>query len=107
MLLISSNLLSLQHASSVFPNVVLESQHLLFIRNNPEVHAVLFNLQTQDVKKSQVDLVHVEREVLVMPMLASLEDFHIETVRIVRTIVVPSFDGSVITSVLVNGETRQ
>ena len=43
---------------------------------------VLFNLHTQDVDQSEVNLVDVESIVLVLSVLSSLEDVHIEAVRI-------------------------
>ena len=69
---------------------------LSVIRNNPEVHTVLFNLKTQDVEKSQVDFVDVECIVLVLLVFASLEDIHVKTVRIVGSIVVSSFEENLI-----------
>ena len=47
---------------------------LSLLRANPEVSLVLFNLHTQDVEQSEVDLVDVESVMLVFAMLASLED---------------------------------
>ena len=55
---------------------------LAFLRNNPEVSLVLFNLHTQDVEQFEVNLVDVESIVLVLSVLSSLEDVHIEAVRI-------------------------
>ncbi len=79
---------------------------LSVIRNNPEVHTVLFVLHTQNTKKSQVNLVNIEDEVLVLLVLASLENFHVETVRIFWIVIISSPDGTVITSVLTDSETR-
>ena len=56
---------------------------LSLLRANPEVSLVLFYLHTQDVEHSEVNLVDVESIVLVLAMLSSLEDVHIEAVRIV------------------------
>ena len=55
---------------------------LSLLRANPEVSLVLFNFHTQDVEQFEVNLVDVERIVLVLSMLSSLEDVHIEAVRI-------------------------
>ena len=44
---------------------------------------MLINLHTQNVEYSEVNLVDVESVMLVFAMLASLEDVHIEAVRIV------------------------
>ena len=56
---------------------------LAFLQNNPEVSLVLFNLHTQDVEHSDVNLIDVESIVLILAMLSSLEDVHIKAVRIV------------------------
>ena len=56
---------------------------LSLFRANPEVSLVLINLHTQDVEYSEVNLVDVESVVLVLSVLSSLEDVHIEAVRIV------------------------
>ena len=60
---------------------------------------MLINLHTQDVEQSDVNLVNVESIVLVLAMLSSLEDVHIEAVRIVWTVVASSLDGAVVVSV--------
>ena len=60
---------------------------------------MLVNLHTQDVEHSQVNLVDVESIVLVLAMFSSLEDVHIEAVRIVWTVVTSSLDGAVVVSV--------
>ena len=60
---------------------------------------MLVNLHTQDVEHSEVNLVDVESIVLVLAMLSSLEDVHIEAVRIVWTVVTSSLDGAVVVSV--------
>ena len=59
---------------------------------------MLVNLHTQDVEHSEVNLVDVESVVL-LAMLSSLEDVHIEAVRIVWTVVTSSLDGAVVVSV--------
>ena len=55
---------------------------LALLRDNPEISLVLINLHAQDVEYSEVNLVDVESVMLVFAMLASLEDVHIEAVRI-------------------------
>ena len=60
---------------------------------------MLVDLHVENVKQSQVNLIHVECIVLVLAMLASLEDVHIEAVRIVRTVVTSSLNGTVVVSV--------
>ena len=55
---------------------------LAILRDDPEISLVLINLHTQDVEYSEVNLVDVESVMLVFAMLASLEDVHIEAVRI-------------------------
>ena len=60
---------------------------------------MLVNLHTQDVEHSEVNLVDVESVVLILAMLSSLEDVHIEAVRIVWTVVTSSLDGAVVVSV--------
>ena len=74
--------------------------------NDPEVHAVLLDLQSQYVEQSQVNLVHIQCKVLVLFVLASLEHLQVVAVCIVGTVVVPSFDGSVVTSVFTDCEAR-
>ena len=71
---------------------------LSLLRANPEVSLVLFNLHTQDVEQSKVNLVDIESIVLVLSVLSSLEDVHIETVRIVG-ICTSTLEGSVVVSV--------
>ena len=68
---------------------------------------MLVNLHTQDVEHSQVNLVDVESIVLVLAMLSSLEDVHIEAVRIVWTAVTSSLDGTVVVSVSTNSKTDE
>jgi hypothetical protein len=60
---------------------------------------MLVDLHVEDVKQSQVNLIHIQSVVLVVLMLSSLEDVHIEAVRIVWTVVASSLDGAVIVSV--------
>ena len=55
---------------------------LSLLRANPEVSLVLIDFHTQDVEQSEVNLVDVESVVLVLSVLSSLEDVHIEAVRI-------------------------
>ena len=55
---------------------------LAILRDDPEISLVLINLHAQEVKRSEVNLVDVESVVLVFAMLSSLEDVHIEAVRI-------------------------
>ena len=55
---------------------------LALLRDNPEISLVLINLHTQDVEQSEINLVDVESIVLVLSVLSSLEDVHIEAVRI-------------------------
>ena len=55
---------------------------LSLLRANPEVSLVLFNLHAQDVEQFDVNLVDVESIVLILSVLSSLEDVHIEAVRI-------------------------
>ena len=55
---------------------------LALLRDDPEISLVLINLHAQDVEYSEVNLVDVESVMLVFAMLASLEDVHIEAVRI-------------------------
>ena len=71
---------------------------LSLLRANPEVSLVLFNLHTQDVEQSEVNLVDVESIMLVLSVLSSLEDVHIKAVRIVG-ICAPTLEGSVVVSV--------
>ena len=71
---------------------------LSLLRDNPEVSLVLFNLHTQDVEQSEVNLVDGESVMLVFAMLASLEDVHIEAVRIVG-ISASTLEGSVVVSI--------
>ena len=80
------------------------SNCLLLLRDNPEVPLMLIYLHAENVKQSEVNLVDVESVVLVLAMLTPLEDVHIETVRIVRTVVAPSLDGTVVVSVPTEGE---
>ena len=65
---------------------------------------MLIDFHTQDVEQSQVNLVDVESVVLVVLMLASLEDVHVEAVCIVWTVVASSLDGAVIVSVSTNSK---
>ena len=58
---------------------------LALLRDNPEISLVLINLHTQDVEQFEVNLVDVESIVLVLSVLSSLEDVHIEAVRISGT----------------------
>ena len=60
---------------------------------------MLNNLHVEDVEQTQVNLIHIQSVMLVVLMLASLEDVHIEAVCIVRTVVASSLDGAVIVSV--------
>jgi hypothetical protein len=60
---------------------------------------MLDNLHIEDVKQSQVNLIHVECIVLIILVLASFEDVHIEAVRIVGTVVASSLDGAVVVSI--------
>ena len=60
---------------------------------------MLVNLHIEDVKQSQVNLIHVECIVLIILVLASLEDVHIEAVCIVWTVAASSLDGTVVVSV--------
>ena len=62
----------------------------LVLLDNPEVLLMLVNLRTEDVEKSQVDLVDIEGVMLVVLVLSPLEDVHIVAVRIVRTAVAAS-----------------
>ena len=71
---------------------------LSLLRANPEVSLVLFKLHTQDVEQSEVNLVDVESIVLVLSVLSSLEDVHIEAVRIVGFCAL-TLEGSVVVSV--------
>ena len=71
---------------------------LSLLRANPEVSLALFNLHTQDVEQFEVNLVDVESIVLVLSMLSSLEDVHIEAVRIVG-ISASTLEGSVVVSI--------
>ena len=76
---------------------------LSLLRANPEVSLVLFNFHTQDVEQSEVNLVDVESVMLVFAMLASLEDVHIEAVRIVG-ISASTLEGSVVVSIFTVSE---
>ena len=71
---------------------------LSLLRANPEVSLVLIDFHTQDVEQSEVNLVDVESVVLVLSVLSSLEDVHIEAVRIVR-ICASTLESSVVVSV--------
>ena len=71
---------------------------LAILRDDPEISLVLINLHTQDVEYSEVNLVDVESVVLVLSVLASLENSHIEAVRIVG-ISASTLEGSVVVSI--------
>ena len=60
---------------------------------------MLVDLHVENVKQSQVNLIYVECIVLIILVLASLEDVHIEAVRIVWTVVASSLDRAVVVSV--------
>jgi hypothetical protein len=71
-----------------------------------EVLIVLNNLHVEDVKQSQVNLIHIQSVVLVVLMLSSLEDVHIEAVCIIWT-TGALLDGTVVIAVTTESETRQ